>query len=167
MFFNISVSAQTIEELFTLVPDTVVKTTGAERSKLITYFADDFLSLEHGESSTGEFKIISQSKVVSLVGLIWKNCDQSDITLWQFKKGLWKDVTKKMLTSLGKNDVINILSVSPATVNDLSQKIDISYFYTFAAGGDLQLMARKQDSCEVAGKVYDYKFNGKKFSIIK
>lgn len=57
-----------------------------------------------------------------------------------------------------------MLRVSPATVEKLSDGATISYFFSFVSNtSDLKLIVRKQKSCEIAGTVYDYKFNGKKF----
>lgn len=164
---SISTSAQSIEDLFVKAPDTVVNVSGEERRQLIETSTPTHLTLKLNEQTSGEFKIVSQKKDEFIVGLIWKNCDQSDITFWQIKKGVWKDTTKAMLAPLGKKDVINILAASPATIEKLSDKVEISFFYTFAANDlGLQLIARKQGTCEVAGKVYDYRFNGKKFIIV-
>ncbi len=160
--------AQSIEELFVNVPKDDVTVAKGNRKDLIAESKGNFLKLKLNDETTGEFKILSKKKDEFLVGVIWKDCGQSNITFWQIRKGIWKDVTQNMIDSLGEKDVLNILAASPATVEDLSQKVEISYFYTFEnASSDLQLIARKQGNCEIAGKVYDYKFNGKRFNIIK
>jgi hypothetical protein len=70
-----------------------------------------------------------------------------------------------VLKPLGKDDVIAILKASPATIESLDQTIDISYFHKFSAdSSDLELIARRQGSCEVAGRVHLYKFNGKRYT---
>lgn len=160
--------AQSIEELFINVPKDDVTVAKENRKELIAESRGNFLKLKLNDETTGEFKILSKKKDEFLVGVIWKDCDQSNINFWQIKKGVWKEVTKNTIGSLGEKDVLNILAASPATVVSLSQKIEISYFYTFeTASSDLQLIARKQGNCEIAGKVYDYKFNGKRFNIVK
>lgn len=134
------------------------------RKNLIVESRETFLKLKFSETLNGEFKVINQKKDETLVGLVRSDCDQSDIQFWQVKKGVWKDVTKNVIEPLGKKDVIAILEASPAEIEDLSQKIEIPFFYTFDTdSNNLRLIARKQSSCEIAATVYLYTFNGKKY----
>jgi hypothetical protein len=156
--------AQTAEELFVRVPKDAVTVEGEKRRELIAESKGDFLKLKLDEETTGEFKIVSQKKDEFLVGVILKDCEHSRIAFWQMKKDVWKDVTDKVIEPVGKNDVVEILKVSPVEIENLNQKVNISFFYTFEDdSGNLRLIARKQDNCEIAGTVYRYTFNGKKY----
>lgn len=77
-----------------------------------------------------------------------------------------KETTNSVIRPLGKYDVTAILKVSPAQISNVNQTLDIAYFYKLNVdSSNIPLITRKQDSCEIAGKVYSYKFNGKKFVI--
>lgn len=158
--------SQTVNELFLQIPNDVLPETN--RAKLITETKGNLLKFRLSESRRGELKIFSQKKDEVLLGMAIADCDSSNLQFWTIKKGVWKLATNDVIKPLGKNDVVAILKASPATVSNPNQSIDIAYFYNFHSDStNLELVARKQDSCEVAGKVYDYKFNGKKFVIQK
>jgi hypothetical protein len=157
--------SQTVNELFLQIPNDILP---ENRAKLITETKGDLLKFRLSEARRGELKIFSQKKDEILLGMAISDCDSSEIRFWSIKKGLWKIVTNDVIKSLGKDDVIAILKASPASVSKPNQSLDIAYFYNFHSDStNLDLFARKQDSCEVAEKVYDYKFNGKKFVIVK
>lgn len=158
--------SQSVNELFLQIPNDVLPE--GDRAKLITETKGDLLKFRLSEAQRGELKIFSQKKDEILLGMAISDCDSSNLQFWTIKKGVWKVVTNDVIKPLGKNDVVAILKASPATVSNPNQSLDIAFFYNFHSDStDLELIARKQDSCEVAGKVYDYKFNGKKFVIRK
>jgi hypothetical protein len=155
------VFSQSVKDLFLQIPNDVLP---ENREKLITETKGDLLKFRLSEARRGELKIFSQKKDEILLGMAIADCESSDLQFWTIKKGVWKIATNDVIKPLGKNDVLAILKASPATVSNPNQSLDIAYFYNFHSDStDLELFARKQNSCEVAGKVYDYKFNGKKF----
>jgi hypothetical protein len=159
-----AVFSQTAEELFEQVPEDAVTVEREKRRNLIAESKGDFLKLQLNEETTGEFKVVSQKKDEFLVGVVWKDCEHSKLAFWQVKKGVWKDVTDKVIEPIGKKDVIAVLRASPLEIEDPGREISVSFFYTFENdSGRLQLIARKQDSCEISGTVYRYTFNGRKF----
>jgi hypothetical protein len=161
LLFPITAFSQSVNDLFLQIPNDVLP---ENRAKLITETKGDLLKFRLSESRRGELKIFMQKKNEILLGMATGDCDSSEIRFWSIKKGVWKTVTNDVIKPLGKDDVVAILKASPATVSDPNQSLDIAYFYNFHSDStDLELFARKQNSCEVAGKVYDYKFNGKKF----
>jgi hypothetical protein len=160
--------SQDVKELFLQIKNDVLPESTETRSKLITETKGNLLKFRLSEARRGELKIFVQKKDEMLVGMAIADCNSSNLIFWQVKKGVWKMVTNEVVKPLGKNDVVAILKVSPATVSNPNQSLDIAYFYNFHSDStNIELMARKQDSCDVAGKVYDYKFNGKKFEIVK
>lgn len=157
--------SQTVNELFLQIPNDVLP---ENRVKLIAETKGDLLKFRLSEARRGELKIFVQKKDEILLGMAISDCDSSEIRFWSIKKGVWKIITNDVIKPLGKNDVVAILKASPATISNPNQSLDIAYFYNFFNDStNLELIARKQNSCEVAGKVYDYKFNGKKFVIKK
>jgi hypothetical protein len=165
LLFPIFAFSQSVNELFLQIPNDVLP---ESREKLITETKGDLLKFRLSEARRGELKIFSQKKDEILLGMAISDCDSSDLIFWNIKKGVWKIATNDVIKPLGKNDVLAILKASPATVSNPNQSLDIAYFYNFHSDStNIKLFARKQDSCEVAGKVYDYKFNGKKFVIQK
>ncbi|NJM54254.1 MAG: hypothetical protein HC846_13265 [Blastocatellia bacterium] len=148
--------SQTVNELFLQIPKDVLP---ENRTKLITETKGDLLKFRLSEARRGELKIFMQKKDEMLLGMAISDCDSSEIKFWIIKKGVWKVVTNNVIKALGKDDVIAILKASPATITNPNQSLDIAYFYNFFTDStNIELIARKQDSCEVAGKVYDYKF---------
>lgn len=157
--------SQTVNELFLQIPNDILP---KNRTKSVIETNGNLLKFRLSEARQGEFKVISQKKDEIILGISINNCDASSLQFWTVKKGVWKDATDSIIQPLGKNDVTAILKVSPAKVSNPTQTLDIGYFYKFnAESTNLQLIARKQNSCEIAGKVYDYKFDGKKFVIQK
>lgn len=138
------------------------------RPKVITETRGDLLKFRLSEARKGELKLVSQKKDEILVGMTVSDCDENILQFLKVKNGIWKDVTKDLIKPLGKDDFINILKASPVTVTNPNQKLGIAMFYEFSAdSNNLRLIARKQDSCEISGTVYNYKFDGKKFEIAK
>ncbi len=164
MFPTIAFS-QSVNDLFLQIPKDVLP---ENRAKMITETKGDLLKFRLSEARRGELKIFMQKKNEILLGMAISDCDSSEIRFWSIKKSVWKVVTNDVIKPLGKNDIVAILKASPATISNPNQSLDITYFYNFhSASSNLELMARKQNSCEVAGKIYDYKFNGKKFVVQK
>jgi hypothetical protein len=158
--------SQSVNELFMQIPNSILPE--SNRAKLITETKGDLLKFRLSEAKRGELKIFSQKKDEILLGMAVADCESSDLQFWTIKKGVWKIVTNDVIKPLGKNDVAAILKASPAKIDSSNQSLDIAYFYNFSFdSNDLELFARKQGTCEVAGKVYDYKFNGNKFLIKK
>lgn len=164
MFPTIAFS-QSVNDLFLQIPKDVLP---ENRAKLITEIKGDLLKFRLSEARRGELKIFMQKTNEILLGMAISDCDSSEIRFWSIKKGAWKTVTNDVIKPLGKDDVVAILKASPATISNPNRSLDITYFYNFHSdSSNLELMARKQNSCEVAGKIYDYKFNGKKFVVQK
>jgi hypothetical protein len=160
--------SQNVSELFLQIKIDVLPESAESRKKLIIETKMDLLKFRLSEARRGELKIFAQKKDEMLIGMAIADCDSSDLTFWKVKNSVWKIVTNEVIKPLGKDDVLAILKASPATVSSPNQSLDIAYFYNFHSDStNIELMARKQDSCDVAGKVYDYKFNGKKFVVQK
>lgn len=160
--------SQSVKDLFLQIPNSVLAVSTETRPKIITETTDDLLKFRLSEAQKGELKILSQKKDEILVGITVNDCEGNILQFLKVKNGVWKDVTKDIIKPLGKDDFVNILKASPVTVTNPNQELGIAMFYEFAAdSNNLRLIARKQDSCEVSGTVYDYKFNGKKFEISK
>lgn len=148
--------------LFLQIPSGIIK--NVDRAASIKKTGSGLLHLQFPNDFTGEFKVLSDKKDEIIVGLTVYSCEESDIEIWSLKKSAWMNITDSALPKLGEKDVIGMLTVSPATVESLQEKATISYFFTFISGSsDLQLIVRRQKSCDIAGSVYAYKFNGKKF----
>jgi hypothetical protein len=168
LLFPITAFSQSVKDLFLQIPNNVLDVTVENRQKLITETVGDFLKFRLSEAQRGEMKIISRKKDEVLVGMTTNNCDGNDLHIWNVKKDVWKDVTKNVIKPIGKEDVVNILRVSPVSISKLDQELGIAMFYAFSTDStDLRLIARKQDGCDVAGTVYTYIFNGKKFVVKK
>lgn len=160
--FVSTVKAENITELFLQMPSEILK--NVNRAEAITISESDILKLKFPKDFLGEFKILDVKRDETIVGFSVYSCDESDLEIWSVKKGAWKKINDAAMPKLGEKDVAAMLEVSPATVKKLSEGATISYFFSFVSNApDLQLIVRKQKSCEIAGTVYDYKFNGKKF----
>ncbi len=160
--------SQSVSELFLQIPTDIFEVSKENRQKLVIETSGNLLRFRLSEGRQGELKVISQKKDEILVGITTNNCDGNTLQFFKVKKGVWKDVTKDVIKPIGKDDVVNILRVSPVSVSKLDQELGIAMFYEFSADAtNVKLIARKQNVCEVAGTVYNYKFNGKKFEIIK
>ena len=160
--------SQSVNYLFLQIPNEILEVSAENRPKLIIETKGDFLKFRLSEARKGELKIVSQKKDEVLVGMTVSDCEGNTLQFFKVKNGSWKDVTKDVIKPLGKNDLVNILKASPVTVTNPNQELGIAMFYEFATDStNLKLIARKQDSCDVAGTVYNYKFNGKKFDIQK
>lgn len=160
-FFS-TVRAMDIKDLFFQMPSEMLKS--VNRSESITENDSKILKLKFPQNFSGEFKILSEKKDETILGFSVYSCDESDLEIWSLKKGVWNEITDSVIPKLGKKDVIEMLKVSPATVEKLNESISIPYFFSFGlTDSDLKLIVRKQKSCEIAGTVYDYKFSGKKF----
>lgn len=160
--FCSTVKAENIKELFLQMPSEILK--NVNRAEAITESGSDILKLKFPKDFSGEFKILSIKKDETIVGFSVYSCDESDLEIWSIKKGAWKKITDSAMPKLGEKDVVEMLKVSPATVEKLSDGATISHFFSFvSSSSDLELIVRKQKSCEIAGTVYDYKFNGKTF----
>jgi hypothetical protein len=168
LLFPILAFSQDVKNVFLTIPINYLEVSAENRSKIITETKNDLLKFRLSEAKYGEVKIISQKKDEILVGMTTNNCDGNTLQFLKVKNGNWKDVTKDIIKPLGKDDLINILRVSPVSISKLDQELGIAMFYEFSEDlNALKLIARKQDSCDVAGTVYNYKFNGKKFEIVK
>jgi hypothetical protein len=160
--------SQTVNELFLQIPNESLSVATENRPKMITETEGELLKFRLSEARQGEVKIIGRKKDEIILGFSVNDCDSSSLQFWSVRKGVWKDSTNSIIKPLGENDVTAILKISPAAVSNPNQTLDIGYFYKFnAESTNLQLIARKQNSCEIAGTVYDYKFDGKKFAIKK
>ncbi len=160
--------SQTVNELFMKIPFDVLPASPESRTKMIIETKSDLLKFRMSEARRGEVKIFAQKNGETLIGMAVDDCESSDLKFWKFKNGKWKLVTKDVVKPITAKDIPAILAVSPTTVTSLNQTLGIAYFYNFHSDStDIELFARKPDSCDVAGKVYDYKFNGKKFEIVK
>lgn len=160
--------SQTAKELFLQIPEEKILTSKENREKLILENKGDFLKFRLSEARRGEVKIVNQKKDEILLGMTFSNCEGNVLQFWRIKKGVWKDATKEVVKPLGKEDIAAILRASPVAISKLDQELGIAMFYEFSeSSNNLRLIVRKQDSCEVAGTVYEYKFNGKKFEIKK
>ena len=160
--------SQTVSELFMKIPFDVLPAGPESREKMITETKGDLLKFRLSGARRGEVKIFAQKDGESLFGMAVDDCNSSDVQFWKFKNGKSKLVTNEVIKPITAKDIPAILKVSPTTISSLNQTLGIVYFYNFHSDStDIELIARKPDSCDVAGKVYDYKFNGKKFSIQK
>lgn len=160
--------SQSVKDLFLQIPIENLKVSIENRQKLISESSQDFIKFKLSETQYGEMKILSQKKDELMVGLTTNDCNGNELIIWNIKKGIWKDFTKNVIKPIGKDDIINILRVSPVSVSKLDQEIGIVLLYQFSKDSTtLRLIARKQDSCMIAGTVYTYKFNGRKFEIQK
>lgn len=163
LIFGVASRAQTARELYSAAPASVVGS-----SAEIVEETSSMIKLKMSGKSSGEFKLVAQSKGEIIVGLTQSDCDASGVRFWSVKGGKWSDVTARVLKSLGKADVAAIIRASPATLESLNQTVEIATFYKFATDStDLELFARKQGSCEAAGRVYNYRFNGKRYEKTK
>lgn len=134
------------------------------RADAIRETANGFLKFGLAPDFTGEFKILKEKKDVVIVGLSLYSCAESTLEIWSVKNGRWQEITASAAPQLGAKDVVEMLKVSPATVEKLGTEVAIPYFFTFAADeNSLRLVVRKQSSCEIAGPVHDYRFEEKKF----
>lgn len=166
LVFPMFAFSQDVNELFLQIPNDALVIPKENRPKLVIETKNDLLKFRLSEARKGEFKVISENKDEILVGMTISNCDGNSLQFWKVKKGVWKDVTKSVIKPIGKDDIANILRVSPVSVDKANQDAGIAMLYEFSADSDdLRLIARKQDSCDIAGTVYNYKFNGKKFEI--
>lgn len=160
LIFAAAAYSQTAREIFSTAPASI---TGSSAG--IVAETDSLLTLKAADGADGEFKVVARTKSETIVGLTVNNCDSSGIKFWSVKGGRWNEVTARVLKPLGKDDVIAILRASPATIESLDQTVDIAYFYKFDAGSpNVELIARRQGSCEVAGRVHIYTFNGKRYT---
>lgn len=163
LFCFSAVRATDVKDLFLKLPSTIVKDVDKSSSIVETDAEKSLLKLKFPKDFSGEFKVLSEKKDETIVGLSVYSCDESEFEIWSFKKGNWQEITDSAAPKLGKKDVIEMLKVSPATVSKLSEAVSIPFFYTFDSANSLQLIVRKQSACDIAGTVYKYKFNGKKF----
>ncbi len=160
--------SQTVNELFLKIPFDALVASPENREKMITETKGDLLKFRMSEARRGEVKIFAQNKDETLIGMAVDGCDFSDLTFWKVKKGKWKIVTKEVIKPITAKDIPAILKASPTTISSPNQSLGIVYFYNFFNDStNIELIARKQDSCDVSGKVYNYKFNGKKFVVLK
>jgi hypothetical protein len=160
--------SQTVKELYFKIPIDVLILSPENREKMIIETKGDLLKFRMSEARRGEVKIFSQKNGETLIGMAVDDCDSSDLQFWKVKNGKWKLVTNDVIKPITATDIPAILKVSPTTVENVNQNIGIAYFYNFHSdSNNIEMIARKADSCDVAGKVYDYKFNGKKFVIQK
>ncbi len=160
--------SQSAKDLFLQLPKENVEITVENRQNLITQSEGDLLKFRLSEARKGELKIINRKKDEILTGVTINDCDGNTLQFFKVKNGVWKDVTKDVIKPIGKDDVVNILRISPVSVSKLDQELGIAMFYEFSADStNVKLIARKQNGCEIAGTVYNYKFNGKKFEIVK
>ncbi|HMT07296.1 MAG TPA: hypothetical protein PKA82_04775 [Pyrinomonadaceae bacterium] len=159
-----SIFGQNARDLYMSLPEPMIKMTSEQRTASITEDKGSLLELSLAGGSKGELKLVSSAKGETIVGLTVSSCDASELKFYSLKASKWSDVTARVIKPLGKSDVIEILKASPAEISSLSEKIEIAYFYTFAADTTkLELIARKQGSCDIAGRVYGYSFNGKRY----
>ncbi len=168
LFSPTIIFSQSVKDLFLQIPENYLQVSITERAKLITETEGDFLKFKLSEKSRGELKIINRKTDEVWLGMTTNDCDGNTLQFWKIKKGVWKEATKEIIKPLGKDDVFNILAVSPVTITKIEQQPEIATFYEFSAQTtQLRLIARRQDSCDIAGTVYTYGFNGKKFEIAK
>jgi hypothetical protein len=154
-----SIFGQNAKDIFASLPADV-----APPKSSIVEENSSLMTMSFGDNKTGQMKVISDSPDNVIVGITSSSCDASEITFLQLKGGKWSDITSRVLKPIGKKDVVEILKASPATISSMSEKIEIAYFFKFAADTTkLELIARKQGSCDVAGRVYSYSFNGKRY----
>lgn len=160
--------AQDPKELFLMTPTDYLEITGENRSKTITETKGDLLKFELSPERRGEYKVLQRKKDEIFVGITVSDCGGNSLHLLKLKNNRWRDVTKDVMKPLGKADLLNILKVSPVTLSSPDQETGIALFYEFDANSsNIRLLARKQDNCEVSGVVYNYRFNGKNFEILK
>lgn len=166
--FPTFVFAQDVKNVFLMIPSDYISVSTDNRPSIITETNNDLLKFRLSEARRGEVKIINRKKDEMIVGLTTSNCEGNTLQFLKVKNGVWKDVTKDVIKPIGKDDIINILRVSPVSISKIDQELGIAMFYEFSAdSANLKLFARKQDSCDIAGTVYTYQFNGKKFEIVK
>lgn len=162
-FFS-AVRAADIKDLFLQMPSETVKDVDRKKAIVETIQGNSLLKLKFPKDFSGEFKILSEKKDETIVGLSVYSCDESELEIWSVKKGIWKDITDSAAPKLGAKDVTEMLKVSPATIEKLDKDVSLSYFFTFSATeNQMKLVIRKQAVCDIAGTVYEYKFNGGKF----
>lgn len=165
LFCFSAIRAADIRELFLQMPDETLKNVNRADFIVENESRNDFLKLKFPENFSGEFKILADKKQEIIAGFSIYSCDESDVKIWSVKNGIWKEITASSIPKLGEKDVIEMLKVSPATISKLDEKAEIPYFYTFSPTDlSMKFVVRKQENCEIAGTVYDYKFNGKKFT---
>ncbi len=166
--FPTFVFSQDVKSLYLTIPIDVLQTSVENRAKLITETEGNLLKFRLSDARKGELKIINQKKNEVLVGMTISDCDGNNLQFFKVKNNSWKDVTKDVIKPIGKDDVVAILKVSPVSVSKINQELGIAMYYEFSTDStNLRLIARKQDSCDIAGIVYNYNFNGKKFEIKK
>lgn len=163
-FFS-TINATDVKQLFLQMPSETLKS--VNRLEIIS--EDDsqngYLKLKLSNEFSGEFKVLAEKKDETTVGFTIYSCAESDVKIWSVKKGIWKEITSSAVPKLGAKDVVEMLKTSPATVEKLNTETSIPYFYNFyKQTSGMKLVMRKQTGCEVAGIVYDYEFNGKKFN---
>jgi hypothetical protein len=160
--------SQTVNELFLQFPNEIIEVLTVNRPKIIIETTGDLLKFRLSEARQGEFKIVAQKKNEIIIGMSVSNCEESSLRFWKVKNGVWKETTNSIIKPLGKKDITQILKVSPANITNSNQTLGITTYYKFNPdSSNIQLIARKQNSCEIAGKIYEYKFNGKTFVIQK
>jgi len=157
-------SAQGIlKEYFLKIPSKTIAADKDQRAEMILEERGNNLKFKAG-SINGELKLFSLKNGNRLIGLSVYDCENSNLEFWRFDGKTWKDVSGDFSPKLGKKDVIAMLQVSPVTVEKLNANVSVSYYFTFFDETDeFKLVARKQESCENAGTVYSYRFNGSKF----
>lgn len=162
-FFS-AVRAAEIKDLFLKMPSGIVKDVDRNKAIAGSSAENSLLKLKFPKDFSGEFKILAEKKDETVVGFSVYSCDESELEIWSVKKGFWKNITDSAAPKLGAKDVAEMLKVSPATVEKLENDVSLSYFFTFAsAENQMKLVIRKQAVCDIAGTVYEYKFNGGKF----
>lgn len=160
-----AIRAADIRELFLKMPDKTLENINRAESIIENESRKDFLKLKFPDGFAGEFKILADKNREIIAGFSIYSCAQSDIKIWSVKRGIWKEITASSVPKLGEKDVVEMLKISPATISNLNEEAAIPYFYTFSPTDlSIKFVVRKQENCEIAGTVYDYKFNGKKFT---
>ncbi|HQX56886.1 MAG TPA: hypothetical protein PLP07_13235 [Pyrinomonadaceae bacterium] len=165
--FPVGSLAQSVSELYLAAPADAISVPAVQRAANSSS-EGDLLRFRVNDTTSGEMKLISRSGSKMLVGISTYDCDASDLQFWAVKGGKWIKTTPAVIKPLGKKDIVAILSTSPATVSELGKEIGIPFYYTFEIATDhLKLIARKQTGCDVAGTVYNYSFDGKRYKIQK
>lgn len=160
--------SQDAASLFNSAPDAAVGLGKSSRESAIITRGATHLVFRLSEARRGEIKIVAQNSRESIVGVTVGDCDESDLKFFSVAKGKWTDKTSKIIRPLGEKDVVAILSASPVTIEKPNQSTSVALFYEFdEASSILRLFARKQESCDRAGMVYEYAFDGRKYSIRK
>lgn len=168
VFASLPAFAQDAAALFLTAPDDAVGAPAASRTGLIIERGATLVAFRLSDARRGEFKIVSQNSRELIVGIAVSNCDESSLRFFSIVNGKWIERTEKIIRRLGEKDVVAILAASPVTIEKREQQTSVAYFYEFSPDStELRLVARKQDSCDRAGIVYEYEFKGRKYSIRK